>query len=192
MRQRRTWQETEAVARDLHACFHPTMKADDTDFSAIQYQPMRQSRSRDQQLLNGSDPLPATIHARDTDSPYNHRNNHDSEDPRMEKPARCCPQCHSDNYLFRGRKKIADDESQAAFETKYRCKACEYEWKETMAIDAIAPKAWATSKFATGLFRFHFCGYINRAAQNHPFETPKHPHMRHLSWAAPSRHNPSG
>jgi DNA-directed RNA polymerase subunit RPC12/RpoP len=47
-------------------------------------------------------------------------------------PARRCPQCGSSDYTFRGRKKIPEENGQqAAVETKYRCKACGKEWKET-------------------------------------------------------------
>ena len=52
-----------------------------------------------------------------------------------EKPpaaARTCPRCGSPDYLFRGRKKVPADPGkgeQEGGETKYRCKACEKEWK---------------------------------------------------------------
>jgi DNA-directed RNA polymerase subunit M/transcription elongation factor TFIIS len=39
--------------------------------------------------------------------------------------ARTCPKCGSGEHTFRSRKKI----EVAAVETKYRCKACGYEWK---------------------------------------------------------------
>jgi hypothetical protein len=40
-------------------------------------------------------------------------------------PARCCPHCGSQEYAFRGRKKIPAEQGQAvAVETKHRCKAC--------------------------------------------------------------------
>jgi DNA-directed RNA polymerase subunit M/transcription elongation factor TFIIS len=46
-------------------------------------------------------------------------------------PARRCPECGSQEYAFRGRKKIAAEQGQpAAVETKYRCKACGKEWRE--------------------------------------------------------------
>jgi DNA-directed RNA polymerase subunit M/transcription elongation factor TFIIS len=50
-------------------------------------------------------------------------------------PARRCPECGSQKYAFRGRKKIAAEEGQpAAVETKYRCKACGKEWKERVPV----------------------------------------------------------
>jgi transposase-like protein len=48
-------------------------------------------------------------------------------------PARCCPKCGSTDYAFRGRKKVSQDGGQqATVETRYRCKACGKEWKETV------------------------------------------------------------
>ena len=45
-----------------------------------------------------------------------------------------CPKCGSGDYTFRGRKKIEPAVGQeAAVETKYRCKACLYEWKVRMS-----------------------------------------------------------
>jgi DNA-directed RNA polymerase subunit M/transcription elongation factor TFIIS len=58
------------------------------------------------------------------------------ENSRMDNPKpvkRMCPECGSDNYAFRGRKKILADEKSnqiEAMETKFRCKACEHEWRE--------------------------------------------------------------
>ena len=50
-------------------------------------------------------------------------------------PARCCPECGSREYVFRGRKKLpAGAEQPAAVETKYRCRACGKEWKERVAV----------------------------------------------------------
>lgn len=47
---------------------------------------------------------------------------------------RTCPACGSGEYAFRSRKKIEPKDGQeAAVETKYRCKACEHEWKEKVA-----------------------------------------------------------
>ncbi len=44
--------------------------------------------------------------------------------------ARTCPKCGSGDYQFRSRKKIpAGNGEPEAVETKYRCKACEHEWK---------------------------------------------------------------
>jgi hypothetical protein len=46
--------------------------------------------------------------------------------------AKSCPKCGSDEYLFRGRKKIVPEPGQGeggSVETKYRCKACQCEWK---------------------------------------------------------------
>jgi DNA-directed RNA polymerase subunit RPC12/RpoP len=40
-------------------------------------------------------------------------------------PYRCCPECSSREYVFRGRKKLTADQGQpAAIETKYMCKEC--------------------------------------------------------------------
>ena len=40
-------------------------------------------------------------------------------------PARCCPECGSKRYVFRGRRRIAaEGAKQPALETKYQCKAC--------------------------------------------------------------------
>ncbi len=37
-------------------------------------------------------------------------------------PARCCPECSSREYVFRGRKKLSAEADQpAAIETKYAC-----------------------------------------------------------------------
>ena len=47
---------------------------------------------------------------------------------------RTCPACGSGEYAFRSRKKIEPKNGQeAAVETKYRCKACQHEWKEKVA-----------------------------------------------------------
>ena len=45
-------------------------------------------------------------------------------------PTRCCPECSSREYVFRGRKKIAAEAEPAAVETKYRGRDCGKEWKE--------------------------------------------------------------
>jgi transposase-like protein len=56
----------------------------------------------------------------------------------MERPSktlfitRTCPACGAADYLFRGRKKIADESGKnegGTVETKYRCKACGEEWR---------------------------------------------------------------
>ena len=48
-------------------------------------------------------------------------------------PGRACPACGSENYTFRSRKQIeATAEQEAMLETKYRCKGCGNEWKETV------------------------------------------------------------
>jgi hypothetical protein len=48
-------------------------------------------------------------------------------------PARCCPECGSRDYVFRGRKKIpAQLEQPSAVETTYARKACGHAWKERM------------------------------------------------------------
>jgi hypothetical protein len=45
-------------------------------------------------------------------------------------PSRTCPACGSGDYQFRSRKKVGAEQGQReAVETKYRCKACEHEWK---------------------------------------------------------------
>jgi DNA-directed RNA polymerase subunit M/transcription elongation factor TFIIS len=47
----------------------------------------------------------------------------------MEPTGRRCPKCSSTDYLFRGRKKLATDHGEVLV-TKYRCRACDHEWKE--------------------------------------------------------------
>jgi DNA-directed RNA polymerase subunit M/transcription elongation factor TFIIS len=50
----------------------------------------------------------------------------------MEQPKKTCPNCGSDDYIFRGRKKIEakpENGEPATLETKSRCKACGHEWK---------------------------------------------------------------
>jgi DNA-directed RNA polymerase subunit M/transcription elongation factor TFIIS len=55
-------------------------------------------------------------------------------DTRMEQPAKTCPKCGSGDYMFRSRKKIETAAGEAAaVETKYRCKACEHEWRVRVA-----------------------------------------------------------
>jgi DNA-directed RNA polymerase subunit M/transcription elongation factor TFIIS len=50
-------------------------------------------------------------------------------------PAHRCPKCGSTDYAFRGRKKVSQDNGQQAIvETKYRCKACGKDWKETVPV----------------------------------------------------------
>jgi DNA-directed RNA polymerase subunit M/transcription elongation factor TFIIS len=46
---------------------------------------------------------------------------------------RTCPECGSDDYQFRGRRKVAE-----AVETKYRCKACGHKWR-VMAVGSESP-----------------------------------------------------
>ena len=49
-----------------------------------------------------------------------------------DKPTKTCPKCGSGDYSFRSRKKVPADPEKGepeAWETKYRCKACEKEWK---------------------------------------------------------------
>lgn len=47
-------------------------------------------------------------------------------------PSRVCPACGSTNYTFRSRKQIEPTaEQEAMLETKYRCRGCGKEWKET-------------------------------------------------------------
>jgi rubredoxin len=48
---------------------------------------------------------------------------------------RCCPECSSREYVFRGRKRIAPQLGQpAAVETKYVCKACGHSWRESVPV----------------------------------------------------------
>jgi DNA-directed RNA polymerase subunit M/transcription elongation factor TFIIS len=52
-------------------------------------------------------------------------------------PARCCPECGSKDYVFRGRKKIAaDGDKPPAVETKYACRGCGHAWKEQVPVKA--------------------------------------------------------
>jgi DNA-directed RNA polymerase subunit M/transcription elongation factor TFIIS len=55
-------------------------------------------------------------------------------------PKRKCPECGSENYLFRGRKKIPAEAGQGeAMDTKYRCKACEHVWTERVPVKSVEP-----------------------------------------------------
>jgi DNA-directed RNA polymerase subunit M/transcription elongation factor TFIIS len=48
---------------------------------------------------------------------------------RMDQSAtRTCPKCGSGDYQLRSRRKVAGENGQE-METKYRCKACQHEWK---------------------------------------------------------------
>ena len=50
---------------------------------------------------------------------------------------RTCPALGSENYLFRGRKKIpAEAGQEEAMETKFRCTVCEHVWKERAPVKA--------------------------------------------------------
>jgi DNA-directed RNA polymerase subunit M/transcription elongation factor TFIIS len=52
-------------------------------------------------------------------------------------PARCCPECGSKDYVFRGRKIIVAEKDQpAAVETKYACRACGHTWREWVSLKA--------------------------------------------------------
>ncbi len=52
-------------------------------------------------------------------------------------PARCCPECGSKDYVFRGRRKVAAEKDQpAGVETKYACRGCGHTWKERVAVKA--------------------------------------------------------
>ena len=63
---------------------------------------------------------------------------HGKTDTRMEQPAKTCPKCGSGDYTFRSRKKIEAAQGQApAVETKYRCKACEHEWRVRVAVKGV-------------------------------------------------------
>ncbi len=39
-----------------------------------------------------------------------------------------CPECGSNQYQFRSRKKVADEHGEATV-TKYRCRDCGHEWR---------------------------------------------------------------
>jgi DNA-directed RNA polymerase subunit M/transcription elongation factor TFIIS len=50
-------------------------------------------------------------------------------------PVRCCPECGSRDYVFRGRKKVpADAGKPPAVETKYLCRSCGHAWKERVPV----------------------------------------------------------
>jgi hypothetical protein len=50
-------------------------------------------------------------------------------------PGRCCPECGSREYVFRGRKQVAPAQGQpGTIETKYRCKGCGKEWRVRMPV----------------------------------------------------------
>ena len=50
---------------------------------------------------------------------------------------RVCPACASRDYMFRARRNIpASAEKGPEVETKYRCRACEHEWKERLPAPA--------------------------------------------------------
>jgi DNA-directed RNA polymerase subunit M/transcription elongation factor TFIIS len=52
-------------------------------------------------------------------------------------PARCCPECGSREYVFRGRKKIAADANQPpVIDTKYAYRECGHTWKEGVPMKA--------------------------------------------------------
>jgi hypothetical protein len=61
-----------------------------------------------------------------------------SEDARLMdqvgNPARCCPKCKCQEYVFRGRKQIPAEPEQPAGGTKYACKACGHAWKERVPV----------------------------------------------------------
>jgi hypothetical protein len=66
---------------------------------------------------------------------YNHRQaqRRSSRMSQQPTPSRTCPTCGSANYTFRSRKQIeATTEQEAMLETKYRCRGCGEEWKETI------------------------------------------------------------
>ncbi len=48
---------------------------------------------------------------------------------RIELPRRTCPACGSGDYQFRSRRLVTEEGKPEAVETKYRCKACNHEWK---------------------------------------------------------------
>ena len=49
---------------------------------------------------------------------------------------RTCPECGSEKYLFRGRKKIPTEPGTEGeiMETKYRGAVCEHAWKERVSV----------------------------------------------------------
>jgi DNA-directed RNA polymerase subunit M/transcription elongation factor TFIIS len=47
----------------------------------------------------------------------------------MEPRQRACPECRSDDYVFRGRRPITEEEKTVPV-MKYKCRACGHEWKE--------------------------------------------------------------
>jgi hypothetical protein len=48
-------------------------------------------------------------------------------------PRRSCPACGGGDYAFRSRKQIeVTADQEAMLETKYRCKGCGKDWKETV------------------------------------------------------------
>lgn len=49
---------------------------------------------------------------------------------------RVCPRCGSSDYQFRSRKKVREEGSPEAVETKYRCKTCTSVWRERTPSEA--------------------------------------------------------
>ena len=68
---------------------------------------------------------------------YNGVTEFEEEASRMEQfvnPQRCCPECSSNQYVFRGRKKVAAEAEQpAGVETRYMCKECGHAWQKQPA-----------------------------------------------------------
>jgi hypothetical protein len=57
----------------------------------------------------------------------------------QQQPAKTCPKCGSGDYQFRSRKKVpaaSEKGEPGTTEMKYRCKACEHEWKVKAPIRA--------------------------------------------------------
>lgn len=50
------------------------------------------------------------------------------------RPDRCCPECKSRDYVFRGRRTVEDDEGKVVV-TKYHCRPCSHEWKERVPVE---------------------------------------------------------
>lgn len=50
---------------------------------------------------------------------------------------RTCPECGSGNYVFRGRRKVTDEQGQEAVETKYCCRTCGHEWKVRATVNVL-------------------------------------------------------
>ena len=52
----------------------------------------------------------------------------------MDQSERCRPACGIGDYGFGSRKKNAEECQPEQWETKYRCKGCNHEWKDRMPV----------------------------------------------------------